>query len=64
MSEKKCTSAAEARAKDLARYRGHRDIDAIIICIDGERVPVWKFYISDATLEVELEELFPGRATC
>jgi len=44
---------SEARAREIAKARGHRDVDHIIICTDGERVPVWKFYVGASADEIE-----------
>ena len=42
----------EAKAREVAKARGHRDVDHIIICTDGERVPVWKFYLGEPEAEI------------
>ncbi|SEE52844.1 hypothetical protein [Bradyrhizobium lablabi] len=43
---------SEAKAREIAEKRGHRDVDHIIICSDGERVPVWKFYLGASEAEI------------
>jgi hypothetical protein len=55
-----------AMAKECARARGHKDAEAIIMCSDGERhgiaVPVWQFYIAEATLMMLDSSLDPRAA--
>lgn len=46
-------------AKKIARQKGHRDVDAIIVCTDGARVPVWHFYVPAA--EVVLRAVGGGK---
>jgi hypothetical protein len=36
------------RAKELARARGHKNLDELIVCSDGTRREVWTFYIDGA----------------
>jgi hypothetical protein len=35
-------------AKEIARQQGHKDVDEVIVCTDGARVPVWMFYLGAA----------------
>lgn len=52
-----------ARAKEIARAHGHKDVEEIIVCRDlersGIRVPVWQFYIAEAELDLSLTRCRP-----
>lgn len=52
---------SEAKAREIAKSCGHRDVDHIIVCTDGARVPVWRFYLGAAEVELEaVQEVSPG----
>jgi hypothetical protein len=36
------------RAQDLARTDGHKNIDELITLKGGRKIPVWKFYMTEA----------------
>lgn len=46
-----CSPEIAALAKELATARGHRDVDALITCTNGAKLPVWQFYVSEAALQ-------------
>lgn len=39
-------------AKEIARQQGHKDVEEIIVCTDGARVPVWRFYVPVAEVVI------------
>lgn len=45
-----CSPEIAAKARELALARGHKDVDALITCEGGAKVPVWQFYIDQAAL--------------
>lgn len=46
------TDGIETQAREIALSQGHRDADAIIVCTDGAKVPVWQFYVPAAEIAV------------
>lgn len=45
-----CSPEIAERARELARERGHKDVDELITCEGGAKIPVWQFYIGQAAL--------------
>lgn len=45
-----CSPEIAERAKELAKARGHKDLDELIVCSDGTKRAVWTFYIDGAAL--------------
>jgi hypothetical protein len=39
-----CDCQSIERARAYAKERGHTDVDALIVCKDGTKLPVWHFY--------------------
>jgi hypothetical protein len=48
-----CSPEIMAMAKQLATERGHRDLDHLITCTNGCKVPVWQFYVPDAVSQTD-----------
>ena len=46
-----CSSGLADRARALARRKGHKDADHLVVCADGSKIPVWQFYIGEAQAE-------------
>ena len=40
----------EDKAREIARVQGHKNVDETIVCTDGAKVPVWKFYLDAAAV--------------
>lgn len=38
----------ETRAREFAVAHGHKNPDEEIVCIGGQRVAVWRFYLDEA----------------
>lgn len=38
----------ETEARQKAIEQGHENLDELITCSNGRKVPVWQFYIKDA----------------
>ena len=45
-----CSQEIATKARGLALARGHKDVDELITCKNGSKVPAWQFYVTDAVL--------------
>ena len=47
-----CSPEIATLARELATARGHKDVEHLIVRLDGSKVPVWQFYITEAALKL------------